>query len=105
MPRNTFKFCRISDDLIKGDIIYRRRNLPPSVQQVANPQRLVSHLDQVFWRLLSYLQYIGLLKFKQAIAGLQKVQEVNSNDEDKNKLENMANVIKKPAPCQHHTPL
>jgi hypothetical protein len=31
---------------------------------------------------MSYLHYIGLLKYKQAITKAQKIQEINLNDED-----------------------
>jgi hypothetical protein len=31
---------------------------------------------------ISYLQYIGLLKYKQAIAEVQKIKEIYINDED-----------------------
>jgi hypothetical protein len=68
----------------KRDIIYRRMNLPPSAQQVVNSQRLAAHIDQVIRRLISYLQYIGLQKFKQAIKSLHKIQEINLNLEDQN---------------------
>ncbi len=67
---------------IKRDIIYLRMNLTQSAQQVANPLRLVSHLDEVSRSLISNILYIGLLKFKQANARLQKVQEINFNNED-----------------------
>jgi hypothetical protein len=66
----------------KRDIIYRRMNLPPSAQQIPSPQRLASHIDQVFRRLISYLQYIGLRKYKQAINNLQKMQEINLDEEN-----------------------
>jgi hypothetical protein len=64
---------------IKRDIIYERMNLPLSGQQVANPQHLVFHLDQVFWHVI---QHIVLQKYKQAIIELQEIQEIIINEEN-----------------------
>jgi hypothetical protein len=68
---------------IKRDIIFQRMNLPSSGKQVANPRCMGTHLDQVLWWVISYLQYIGLLKYKRALTKLQNIQEININDEDK----------------------
>ncbi len=62
---------------LKRDIIYRRMNLPPSVQQVPDPRRLAAHLDSTIRRLRSYLQYIGLMKYKKAADLLFRLQELN----------------------------
>jgi hypothetical protein len=62
---------------VKRDIIYRRMNLPPSAQQVTDPRRLAAHLDSTIPRLRSYLQYIGLLKYKKAVDLLLELQEHN----------------------------
>jgi hypothetical protein len=51
---------------IKRDIIYRRMNLPQSVQQVTASQWPAAHLDSIIHRLHSYLQYIGLVKCVKA---------------------------------------
>jgi hypothetical protein len=58
-------------------------NLPPSAQQMADPQCFLTHLDQVIRRKVSYtVQYIGLQKYKQAISNQQKMQEINLKNED-----------------------
>jgi hypothetical protein len=62
---------------IKRDIIYRRMNLPPSANQLADPSRLTAHLNLTLQRLHSYLQYIGLAKYAKAIQMLQKMMEIN----------------------------
>jgi hypothetical protein len=62
---------------VKRDIIYRRMNLPPSAQQVTDPRRLAAHLDSTIRRLRSYLQYIGLQKYKKAADLLFRLQEHN----------------------------
>jgi hypothetical protein len=62
---------------LKRDIIYRRMNLPPSAQQIPDPRRLAAHLDSTIRRLQSYLQYIGLLKYKKAVDLLSRLQEIN----------------------------
>ncbi len=46
------------------------------------PQWLVSHLDWIIRCVISHLQYIGLLKYKQALTKLPKIQEINLNVED-----------------------
>jgi hypothetical protein len=74
--KHSWAMLIIATQEIKQDIIYRRMNLSPSPPHVANPQRLVSHLDQVFRRVVSYLQYIGLLKNKQAIIELIELQKI-----------------------------
>ncbi len=51
---------------VKRDLIYRRMNLPPSAQQITDPRRLAAHLDSTIRRLRSYLQYIGLMRYKKA---------------------------------------
>jgi hypothetical protein len=62
---------------VKRDIIYRRMNLPPSAQQVTDSRRLAAHIDSAIRRLRSYLQYIGLLKYKKAADLLSRLQELN----------------------------
>jgi hypothetical protein len=62
---------------LKRDIIYRRMNLPPSAQQVTDSRRLAAHIDSVIRRLRSYLQYIGLVKYKKAAELLLRLQELN----------------------------
>jgi hypothetical protein len=62
---------------IKRDLIYRRMNLPPSAQQVTDPRRLAAHVDSTIRRLRSYLQYIGLMKYKTADDLLSRLQECN----------------------------
>jgi hypothetical protein len=62
---------------IKRDLIYRRMNLPPSAQQVTDPRRLAAHVDSTIRRLRSYLQYIGLMKYKKADDLLSRLQECN----------------------------
>jgi hypothetical protein len=62
---------------VKRDIIYRRMNLPPSAQRVPDPRRLAAHLDSTIRRLRSYLQYIGLMKYKKAADLLFRLQELN----------------------------
>jgi hypothetical protein len=62
---------------VKRDIIFRRMNLPPSAQQITDPRRLAAHLDSTIRRLCSYLQYIGLLKYKKAAEMLLRLQEHN----------------------------
>jgi hypothetical protein len=62
---------------LKRDIIYRRMNLPPSAQQVTDSRRLAAHIDSVIRRLRSYLQYIGLVKYKKAVELLLRLQELN----------------------------
>jgi hypothetical protein len=52
-------------------------NLPPSARQIVHPQRLAAHLDSTLRQLSSYLQYIGLAKYKKAIEALKLMQEVN----------------------------
>ncbi len=47
---------------VKHNIIFRRRNLPPSAQQITDPRRQAAHLDSTIPRLRSYLQYIELVK-------------------------------------------
>jgi hypothetical protein len=61
---------------VKRDLIYRRMNLPPSAQQVNDSRRLVAHLDSTIRRLHSYLQYIGLLKYKKAADMLLRLREL-----------------------------
>jgi hypothetical protein len=62
---------------VKRDIIFRRMNLPPSAQQVTDSRRLAAHIDSVIRRLRSYLQYIGLVKYKKATDLLLRLQELN----------------------------
>jgi hypothetical protein len=62
---------------IKRDLIYRRMNLPPSASQVTDSRRLAAHLDSTIRRLRSYLQYIGLQKFKKATDMLLQLQDYN----------------------------
>jgi hypothetical protein len=62
---------------MKRDLIFRRMNLPPSAQQVTDPRRLTAHIDSTIRRLRSYLQYIGLMKYKKAIDLLLHLQECN----------------------------
>jgi hypothetical protein len=62
---------------IKRDIIYRRINLPQSAKQVTHPQRLVAHLDLFIRRLISYLQYIGTVKYCKPVQALQRLREIN----------------------------
>jgi hypothetical protein len=62
---------------VKRDLIYRRMNLPPSAQWVTDPRRLAAHLDSTIRRLRSYLQYIGLMKYKKAADMLLRLQEHN----------------------------
>jgi hypothetical protein len=61
---------------VKRDLIYRRMNLPPSAQQVTDPRRLVAHLDSTIRRLRSYLQYIGLMRYKKAADMLLRLREL-----------------------------
>jgi hypothetical protein len=61
---------------IKCDLTHRRMNLPPSAQQMTDSRRLVAHLDSTIRRLHSYLQYIGLLKYKKAADMLLRLQEL-----------------------------
>jgi hypothetical protein len=51
---------------VKQDIIFRRMNLPPSLQWTTGPRRLAAHLNSTIRRLRSYLQYIGLVKYMKA---------------------------------------
>jgi hypothetical protein len=62
---------------VKRDIIFRGMNLPPSSQQITDPKRLAAHLDSTIRRLLSYLQYIGLVKYMKAADLLLQLQEFN----------------------------
>ncbi len=62
---------------IKGDIIFQRLNLPPSVRQVTEPQYLAEHLNSTLHRLHSYLQYIGLAKYAKATTMIQNMMEIN----------------------------
>ncbi len=62
---------------VKRDLIYRRMNLPPSAQQVTDPRRLAAHFDSTIRRLRSYLQYIGLMRYKKAADMLLQLQEFN----------------------------
>jgi hypothetical protein len=62
---------------MKRDLIFRRMNLPPSAQQITDPRRLTAHIDSTIRRLRSYLQYIGLMKYKKAIDLLLRLQECN----------------------------
>jgi hypothetical protein len=62
---------------IKRDIIYRRMNLPGSAQQVTHPQRLAAHLDSSIRRLISYLQYIGTVKYCRPVQALKRLREIN----------------------------
>jgi hypothetical protein len=62
---------------IKRDIIYRRMNLPPSVQQVRAPHCPVVPLDSTSRRLRSYLHYVGLVKLVKAIEKLPHLQKIN----------------------------
>jgi hypothetical protein len=62
---------------VKQDIIFRRMNLPPSAQQITDPRRLAAYLDSTIRRLRSYLQYIGLVKYKKTADLLLRLQEFN----------------------------
>jgi hypothetical protein len=62
---------------VKRDIVYRRMNLPPSARQPTDPRRLAAHLDATIRRLHSYLQYIGLKKYKKATDMLLRLQVLN----------------------------
>jgi hypothetical protein len=62
---------------IKRDIVYRRMNLPPSAHQITDPRRLTAHIDSAIWRLCSYLQYIGFIKYTKASETLQRLQDLN----------------------------
>jgi ribosomal protein S15P/S13E len=68
---------------IKRDIVYRRMNLPPSANQIIDPRRLTAHLVSVARRLHSYLQYIGFVKYANALDTMNRLQEIllpeNSN--------------------------
>jgi hypothetical protein len=62
---------------VRRDVIYSWMNLPHSVQQITAPQQLVAHLDFILWRLLSYLQYIGIVKNDKAAETLLQCQDIN----------------------------
>jgi hypothetical protein len=62
---------------IKRDIIYRRMNLHLSAYQVTDPRRLAAHIDSTIWRICSYLQNIGFIKYVKAAETLQRLQELN----------------------------
>jgi hypothetical protein len=62
---------------VKRDLIFRRMNLHPSAQQVTDPRRRTAHLDSTIRRLRSYLQYIGLMRYKKAADMLLRLQELN----------------------------
>ncbi len=62
---------------VKRDLIYRRMNLPPSAQQIADPRRIAAYLDTSIRRLRSYLLFIGLLSYKKAADLLLRLQEFN----------------------------
>jgi hypothetical protein len=61
---------------IKRDIVYRRMNLPPSANQIIDPRRLTAHLVSVARRLHSYLQYIGFVKYVNALDTMKRLQEI-----------------------------
>jgi hypothetical protein len=67
----------IADTEVKRDIILRKMNVPPSAQQITDPQRLAAHLDSTIRRLCSYLQYIGFVKYTKAANLLLRLQEFN----------------------------
>ncbi len=91
---------------IKPDIIYRRRNQHPSAQQVANPQRLELHLDLVIRHMISYLQYIGLLRYNQIITEMQKIKKSTSVMKIKNSNERYHQCHEEACPMQIlHIPL
>ncbi len=62
---------------IKRDIVFRRMNLPPSARMITESQRLAAHLNSIFNRLHSYLQYIGLAKYVNALTMMRKMMEIN----------------------------
>jgi hypothetical protein len=62
---------------IKQDIIFRRMNVPPSARMITEPQRLAAHLNSTLNRLHSYLQYIGLAKYVNALTMMRKMIEIN----------------------------
>ncbi len=66
------------------DIVFWRMNLPTSIRATSGKfSTFCVASKQVFRRVISYLQYFGLLKYKQAITELKKIQEIYINDEDK----------------------
>jgi hypothetical protein len=67
-----YRFIRASHKvlLISLAVTYRRMNLPPSAQQVTDPQRLTAHLYSTLRRLHSYLQYIRFVKYVKATENL-----------------------------------
>jgi hypothetical protein len=62
--------------VIQRDILYEHMNLPYSAQQAMVPQQLREHLDSTL-KVCSYLWYIGLLKYNQAIDALCYFPEIN----------------------------
>jgi hypothetical protein len=62
---------------MKRDVIFRRMNLPPSVNQETAPECLAAQIDSTVQRLRSYLQDIGLIKYAKANETLQHIQEIN----------------------------
>jgi hypothetical protein len=64
---------------IGKDILYKHANLNllPVAQRDTAQQRLTAHLDSTLGRLCSYLQYIGLVKYRKAIDVLCSLQEIN----------------------------
>jgi hypothetical protein len=54
-------------------------NLPPSAQQITDPQLLSAHMDSTLRRLHSYLRYIEFVKFAKASEILAQLQEINKD--------------------------
>jgi hypothetical protein len=71
-----YRFVRASHKLllISLAVTYRRMNLPPSAQQVTDPQRLTA--PTLRW-LHSYLQYIRFVKYAKATETNLQLQEIN----------------------------
>jgi hypothetical protein len=86
---------------VKRDLIYRRMNLPPSALQITDARRLVAHLDSTIRRLHSYLQYIGLLKYKKAAEMLLRLRELMLAWGVLNGIPCFRSPIFFPIPCQH----
>ncbi len=62
--------------VIQRDILCEHMNLPHLAQQVIVPQQWTEHLDSTL-EVCSYLCYIGLLEYNQAIDALCYIPEIN----------------------------
>ncbi len=84
---------------VKHNIVYIRNELATVVTAYDKLAALKGYFDQVIWRLISCLKYIGLQQYNNLIEMLQKIQEINLEDKSQSKSWNVLAVAQESQFC------